>query len=134
MRKLILASSLAAVVVLSGLLYYETTPPQAQRSTSSQQSATVEAFLGYIPQGYHIVPRFPNAPLWPCPKGLNSTQCQVFQQTCGNGVCDPNERCDTCPVDCAPSGNQLCDPYTGRGSVTVGICQLNEPNALAGGR
>jgi hypothetical protein len=81
-------------------------------------------YLGYIPAGYKIAPREPNAPVFPCPTGMSAAQCQVFQQTCGNGVCDPNETCSTCPIDCPVTGAMTCDPYTGRASAPASVCQV----------
>jgi hypothetical protein len=81
-------------------------------------------YLGYIPAGYKIAPREPNSPVFPCPTGMSAAECQVFQQTCGNGICDPNETCSTCPVDCAVTGSMVCDPYTGRAGAPASVCQV----------
>lgn len=83
-------------------------------------------YLGYIPAGYKIAPRLPDAPTFPCPPGMSTTQCQVFQQTCGNGVCDPDETCQTCPIDCSVTGAVTCDPYTGRPGSPASVCQVNQ--------
>ena len=90
------------------------------------QSGTVDTskYLGYIPQGYSVAPRSPNSPTFPCPSGMNSQQCQQFQATCGNGVCDPNETCGSCPLDCGATGALVCDPYTGRPGTPAGVCQV----------
>jgi hypothetical protein len=45
---------------------------------------------------------------------MTATQCQQFQASCGNGICDPNETCGDCPIDCGPVGQLVCDQYTGR--------------------
>jgi hypothetical protein len=79
-------------------------------------------YLGYLPAGYTPAPRGPNAPKWPCPAGMSPSACSSFQSTCGNGVCDPNESCGTCPLDCGPSGEATCDPYTGRVGAPVNVC------------
>ncbi|HXW36793.1 MAG TPA: hypothetical protein VEJ36_02675 [Nitrososphaerales archaeon] len=81
-------------------------------------------YLGYLPQGYKAAAHLPNAPTWPCPAGMSASACAQFQQTCGNGICDPNESCQTCPIDCAPSGDATCDPYTGRIGAPVNVCFL----------
>ena len=133
--KLIALIALILLLAAGGILFYVISAP----STSSQQTlqstqitttgnasttADTAKYLGYIPSGYSITPHEPGAPVFPCPSGMNSTQCSQFQQTCGNGVCDPNERCDTCPIDCAVSGALVCDPYTGRPSAPASVCQI----------
>jgi hypothetical protein len=93
-------------------------------------------YLGYIPQGYTLAPHNANVPDYPCPSGMDATECAVFQQSCGNAVCDPNETCATCPIDCgiggvkgvSPPSNLVCDPYTGRpelpGTTPISVCQV----------
>ena len=93
-------------------------------------------YLGYIPSGYTLAPHFPNAPTYQCPSGMDATECAVFQQSCGNAVCDPNESCVSCPIDCgtgggvgvSPPSTVMCDPYTGRlelpGTTQVSVCQV----------
>lgn len=81
-------------------------------------------YLGYIPSGYSLAPHLPNAATYPCPNGMDASQCATFKQSCGNGVCDPNESCATCPIDCGVSGQLTCDPYTGRPGAPISICQL----------
>jgi hypothetical protein len=80
-------------------------------------------YLGYIPAGYTLAPHYLTAPVYPCPSGMNAAQCAVFHQSCGNGVCDPNESCETCPIDCGVSSGLTCDPYTGRPGAPVMECQ-----------
>ena len=80
------------------------------------------AYLGYIPSGYVLAPHFPNAATYPCPAGMDASSCKQFQASCGNGVCDPNESCATCPIDCGVSGQLTCDPYTGRPGAPISIC------------
>lgn len=84
-------------------------------------------YLGYVPPEYNLVPRLPNSPVWPCAKGMSADQCQTFKSTCGNGVCDPNERCDTCALDCGATGAMRCDPYTGRPGAPASVCQIVAP-------
>ncbi len=98
--------------------------PSSTTALSVSTTADYTKYLGYIPAGYPIVGREPSAPIFPCPAGMDSAQCQLFQQTCGNGVCDPNERCNTCPFDCPVSGALVCDPYTGRASAPANVCQI----------
>jgi hypothetical protein len=95
------------------------------------QNATWNKYLGYIPSDYCIAARGPNSPIFPCPTGMSTTQCQVFQQTCGDGVCNPNETCSTCPVDCGVTGGMVCDPYTGRAGAPASVCQVQAANPLA---
>jgi hypothetical protein len=89
-------------------------------------------YLGYIPSGYVLSPHYPNAPQYPCPPGMGSTQCAQFQASCGNGVCDPNESCQTCPIDCGVSGQLTCDPYTGRSGAPISICQVGGGGGAGG--
>jgi hypothetical protein len=83
-------------------------------------------YLGYIPSGYTLAPHYPNANTFPCPSGMDATECAVFQQSCGNGVCDPNESCASCPIDCGIAGQLTCDPYTGRPGAPISVCQVGE--------
>ncbi len=93
------------------------------QDSNGQPAGAWAEYLGYIPQGYVAAPHQSNAPTFPCPAELSAGACVLFQQTCGNGVCDPNESCSTCPIDCAPSGNLMCDPYTGRPGTPASVCQ-----------
>jgi hypothetical protein len=88
------------------------------------ENSSWSKYLGYIPSGYCIAPRYPNSPIFPCPSGMDNQQCQLFQQTCGDGVCNPNETCQTCPIDCPVNGVMVCDPYTGRAGAPASVCQL----------
>lgn len=83
-------------------------------------------YLGYIPAGYTLAPHFANAPTYPCPSGMDAAQCALFQQSCGNGVCDPNESCASCPIDCGVAGQLTCDPYTGRPGAPISVCQVGQ--------
>jgi hypothetical protein len=109
------ASQSAATTAASGGGY--------QNSAGVPQGAWAD-YLGYIPSGYSLAPHLPNAASYPCPSGMDSSQCATFKQSCGNGVCDPNESCATCPIDCGVSGQLTCDPYTGRPGAPISICQL----------
>ena len=81
-------------------------------------------YLGYIPAGYTLAPHYSNAPTYPCPSGMNPQQCTLFKSSCGNGVCDPNESCATCAIDCGINGQLTCDPYTGRPGAPISVCQV----------
>jgi hypothetical protein len=81
-------------------------------------------YLGYIPAGYTLSPHYANAPQYPCPSGMNTQQCNLFKASCGNGVCDPNESCASCPIDCGINGQLTCDPYTGRPGAPISVCQV----------
>jgi hypothetical protein len=96
-------------------------PAGSQGSDGQPQGAWL-AYLGYIPSGYVLAPHFPNAATYPCPAGMDASSCKQFQASCGNGVCDPNESCATCPIDCGVSGQLTCDPYTGRPGAPISIC------------
>jgi hypothetical protein len=100
--------------------------------TSAQSSLNAKLdpgakYLGYIPTGYTVAALLPNAPSYPCPSNLTTAQCAQFKASCGNGVCDPNETCSTCPIDCGVPQGLSCDPYTGRASGLGGICELTIP-------
>lgn len=99
--------------------------PNAQGQCQTPQGAWAD-YLGYIPSGYTPVPHFVNAPQYTCPSGMNPQQCALFKSTCGNGVCDPNESCATCPIDCGISGQLTCDPYTGRPGAPISVCQVGQ--------
>jgi hypothetical protein len=100
--------------------------------TGYQPQGAWAKYLGYIPSGYKIAPREPNAPVFPCPTGMSAAQCTIFEQTCGNGVCDPNETCSTCPIDCTVTGAMVCDPYTGRAGAPASVCQVQLAEAAQG--
>ena len=117
------------------LLIVGVTPffPQATLATAAGHNSVLyntgpTKYLGGIPSGYSVAPRPANAPSYPCPSNYNSTQCSQFKASCGNGVCDPNETCSTCPVDCGVPQGLTCDPYTGRAEAAYsGICELSIP-------
>lgn len=135
-QTLVIAIIVIAVVGGGLALYYVTKPSSNISSTESiegnaagyQIGYTPQGiwadYLGYIPVGYNLAPHEPNAPTWPCPSGMSASACKVFQASCGNGVCDPNESCSTCPIDCGPTGAATCDPYTGRTGAPVSVCFL----------
>ncbi len=123
-------------------LYYYTTPTGGSNYQSAQPATRVSSsgggagnastttgaldtskYLGYLPPGYVAAPRYANSIVFPCPAGMSPSACKIFQSTCGNGVCDPNERCDTCPIDCGVTGQLVCDPYTGRAGAPTSVCQ-----------
>jgi hypothetical protein len=95
-----------------------------EQGQCSQPQGAWADYLGYIPSGYVLAPHFVNANTYPCPSGMDSTQCNLFKASCGNGVCDPNESCATCPIDCGVPGQLTCDPYTGRAGAPISVCQL----------
>lgn len=97
----------------------------AQGQCTQPQGAWAE-YLGYIPTGYTLAPHYPIAPTYQCPSGMNPAQCALFRASCGNGVCDPNESCTTCPIDCGINGQLTCDPYTGRPGNPVSVCQVGQ--------
>jgi hypothetical protein len=91
------------------------------------------SYLGFIPQGYVIAPKALAAFVFPCPAGMTQSQCALFTQTCGDGVCNPNETCQSCPVDCTVPGDLSCDPYTGRAAAPATLCQIGIANQAAYG-
>ena len=140
------AAAVVAVLIAGGAVkIYSYTSPLSDASQSTpacgyQSSAGVPFGcwahdLGFLPAGYVPVPHYPNSPVYPCPPGMNDTQCKQFQATCGNGVCDPNETCGDCPIDCNV-GQLECDPYTGRADLAPTgfgpVCQVPSQYALDG--
>src|ERR1700692_707770 len=84
----------AAGSVLALALTTKTVSQSGSIQTTTTNGTTNQSswnkYLGYIPPGYTLAPKYANAPVFPCPSGMTSVQCQQFSQTCGNGVCDPN--------------------------------------------
>jgi hypothetical protein len=145
----------AVVVVLAiligaggvGLYYYTSLPSPKTTTTTSETSSTSQTaevgpaggsqdangqpqgvwadYLGYLPAGYVLAPHYVNSYTYPCPSGMDASQCALFSKSCGNGVCDPNESCTTCPSDCGIAGALTCDPYTGRAGAPLSICEVN---------
>jgi hypothetical protein len=102
----------------------QSAPPACGYQDSSLQPQGCWAdYLGYVPAGYVIPPHYPNGGIYPCLPGMDAGYCKQFQASCGNGLCDPNESCSTCPIDCLASG-QTCDAYTGRAGNPGGVCQV----------
>jgi len=130
------AAAVVAVLIAGGAVkIYSYTLPLSGTSQSpppcgSQNSAGIPSGcwaddLGYLPTGYVPAPHYPESPVYPCQPGMTATQCQQFQASCGNAICDPNETCGDCPIDCGgPTVGQPCDPYTGRVGSPVGVCQM----------
>jgi hypothetical protein len=116
------ATTTASNGVTSTVSRSGTSSAGTQDSTGQPQGGWAN-YLGNLPPGYKLLSHQSNAPTFPCPPDMSPSACTQFQQSCGNGVCDPNERCDTCPIDCAPTGNLVCDPYTGRGGSPSSVCQ-----------
>ena len=99
-------------------------PPGGWIDSNGQPQGAWAAYLGYIPAGYTLSPHYAVANTYPCPSGMSPDQCKQFQASCGNGVCDPNESCATCAIDCSVAGQLTCDPYTGRAGSPISICQM----------
>jgi hypothetical protein len=99
-------------------------PASGYQDSSGQPQGSWADYLGYIPAGYALAPHYSNAAKYPCPSGMDPSQCTQFQASCGNGVCDPNESCATCSIDCGIPGMLTCDPYTGRAGAPVSVCQI----------
>ena len=72
--------------------------------------------------------------------------CVECENTCGNGVCDPNEDSQTCPEDCGPCDNDgVCEPPENNMNCpndcpcdNDGMCEppeneMNCPNDCSGG-
>jgi hypothetical protein len=111
-------------------------PASGYQDSAGQPKGMWSDYLGFIPPGYVLAPKTNHGPTYPCPKGMDDAQCKQFQASCGNGVCDPNEACNSCPIDCGPPGQLTCDPYTLRpGAPTGAGCQLGAvlPGDTGGG-
>ena len=98
--------------------------PTGGYQVNGQPEGAWADYLGYIPAGYVVAPHYAIAPVYPCPSGMNTQQCTLFKASCGNGVCDPNESCATCSIDCGINGQLTCDPYTGRPGAPISVCQV----------
>ena len=127
-------SAVVLLVALVGLgaggLYSYTSSGAAgsgNQAGSGSSNTGTSKYLGYIPKGYAVTPLLPSSPSYSCPSNFNSTLCAQFKASCGNGVCDPNETCSTCPIDCGVPQGLSCDPYTGRASGVGGVCELAIP-------
>jgi hypothetical protein len=99
-------------------------PPSGYQDSAGQPQGMWSDYLGFIPPGYVLAPKLNHGPNFPCPQGMDDAQCKEFQASCGNGVCDPNEACLSCPLDCGPVGQLTCDPYTLRLGSPIGPCQV----------
>lgn len=88
-------------------------PPCGYQNSAGLPSGCWGDDLGYLPKGYALAPHYPNGGNYSCPPGMDASQCQQFRASCGNGVCDPNETCGDCPIDCIP-GQLVCNSYSGR--------------------
>jgi hypothetical protein len=89
-------------------------------------SSSTQLTCDKLPAGYTIAPRLSGAPPVVCPTGMSDSACQLFKQTYGNGVCDPNETSSDAPLDCSCPGALTPDPYTGRCASPATVCQANE--------
>jgi hypothetical protein len=110
-------------------------PPAGYQDSTGQPQGMWSDYLGFIPRGYVLAPKINQGATYPCPDGMDADQCQQFQASCGNGICDPNESCFSCPVDCVPPGQLTCDPFTLRVGSPTGVCQLGAvfPGDTGGG-
>ncbi len=78
---------------------------------------------GQIIQIADFPPLLLNAPSYSCPSWMDQETCTLLSSTCGNGVCDDVERCNTCAFDCGCGGAQVCNSQTGRCHSPAGVCQ-----------
>jgi hypothetical protein len=110
------------------------TPGCGDQDVSGQPRGCWGRYLGFLPSGYSLAPKnCVNCPSILCPPGLNLNECKQFQTSCGNGVCDPNESCSTCTIDCLP-GQLVCSLYLGRAEAPTGVfidvCQVTPKAAV----
>jgi hypothetical protein len=100
-------------------------PPCGSQDSQLNPLGCWAAWIGYLPTGYVPAPHYPNAPIYPCLPDMSFSMCRQFQASCGNGVCDPNESCSICPIDCGTNQGTVCNPYTGRAGPPYpvsGVC------------
>ncbi len=103
-------------------------PPCGSQDSNLNPRGCWAAWIGYLPAGYKVPPSYANSPIYPCPPDMPTSQCKQFQASCGNGVCDPNESCSICPIDCGASQGSVCNPWTGRPSPPYpveGVCAVS---------
>lgn len=74
-------------------------------------------------QAQVIAPLLENAPKFKCASWMDAELCGILQASCGNGVCDNHERCNTCAFDCGCGGAQVCNAETGFCHSPAGVCQ-----------
>jgi hypothetical protein len=142
--KVAVVAAIAALIAGGAVRIYSYASPLSDGSTSADgasqppppcgyqdQNATFQPFgcwadyLGFLPAGYVLAPHCINCPTYPCPSGMNLSQCTTFKASCGDGFCDPNESCFTCPIDCGgPPSGQTCNAYAGRAGSPAGVCQV----------
>ncbi|MCS4537668.1 MAG: hypothetical protein HYY67_02250 [Thaumarchaeota archaeon] len=91
---IIVTVAVGAFFILSGQM--------AKLNTISEQSSTP------------IAPLLPNAAVYQCPPWMDEKTCALMKKSCGNGVCDPHEQCNTCVIDCGCGGALLCNPEIGK--------------------
>lgn len=63
--------------------------PCGFQDSSYQPHGCWAAYLGFIPPGYTVASHLAHGATYPCPSGMTASQCEQFQTSCGNGVCDP---------------------------------------------
>ncbi len=108
-------------------------PPCGYQDSNRSPYGCWADYLGFVPAGYVPAPHFANGAVYPCPRNMTASQCRQFEQSCGNGVCDPNESCSDCPIDCGVTGQQTCVLYTGRAGIPSSICQaINQGGPIGG--
>jgi hypothetical protein len=98
-------------------------PPCGYQNSTGQPFGCWADYLGFLSAGYVPAPHYTNGPVYPCPLGMPTSQCRQFQASCGNAICDPNESCSDCPIDCLPPGQLTCDVYTERADIPSNVCQ-----------
>lgn len=73
-------------------------------------------------QGGKLAPILSNAPQFKCRSWMDDATCKALTQSCGNGICDVNEKCSTCAFDCGCGGAQVCNPENGVCHSPAGVC------------
>ncbi|MDA4117990.1 MAG: hypothetical protein OK455_06565 [Thaumarchaeota archaeon] len=108
---------------LSGSASQSEVPPCGSQNSHDLPYGCWADYLGYLPSGYVLAAHCVNCAIYQCPAGMSLDKCKQFEASCGDFVCDPNESCNTCAIDCLAPG-QTCDPYTGRAGSPIGVCQV----------
>ncbi len=106
---LLLASTIGVVVFM--MLGNEPAPMSAPVADKGTRSSAQE-----------ISPLLQFAPRFKCREGMDPNVCEQLVKSCGNGVCDGFEKCNTCPFDCGCTGDSLCNPDTGFCYQPGGVC------------
>lgn len=91
-------------------------------SISKSEASVVPLQLPTAKQGGRTAPLLPNAPQFKCRSWMDDETCKALTVSCGNGVCEPHEKCGTCVFDCGCGGAQVCNSESGFCHSPAGVC------------